>query len=48
MIARFGGPPGERFAKAREAASANAAFRVGEEETAVETARSDVGVDEVG
>lgn len=32
----MGGPPGERFARAREAASVRAAVRVGAEEAAVE------------
>lgn len=41
MIARCGGPPGDKFASDREAASASAAFRVGAEDTAVDTEMSD-------
>lgn len=42
-MARVGGPPGERFARARAAASVRAALRVGAEEAAVEKQRSEGG-----
>lgn len=41
----MGGPPGERFARARAAASVRAALRVGAEEAAVEKQRSEGGAE---